>query len=166
MSKQVTIAGFEFTVSAPYSVGQVMSDAEAAALNQVRAENIGNNFRATINKAKTVTTDEDGNETETISDEAMAELITALAARDSEYVFNMASVRAAKATLSPLEKESIVVAKAILSGLLAGAGKTAKEYGKENCDAKIAEFAASDDVIKQAAKRIKERAVSAEGRSL
>ena len=104
MTKEITIAGIDFTISAPYAAGQVMSDAEAAALNQVRAENIGNNFRATINKAKVSVTAEDGTVTETISDEALLALHTALAAKDAEYVFNMASARVTKATLSPLEK--------------------------------------------------------------
>lgn len=166
MAKQITIAGVEFEISAPYAAGQTMTDAEAAALNQVRAENIGNNFRATVNKAKVTTIAEDGTETETISDADLLTLHTTLAAKDAEYVFNMASARVSKATMSPLEKECIVVAKAILAGLLAQAGKTAKEYGKENCEAKIAEIAASDNVVKQAVKRIKERAAAAEGISL
>lgn len=162
MTKEITIAGVDFTISAPYAAGMTMTDAEAAALNQVRAENIGNNFRKTINDAKQK--NEDGSEY--ITEEAMATLNAALAAKDSEYVFNMASARVSKVTMTPVEKESISIAKAILSGLLANAGKTLKEYGKENADAKIAEIAASDLVVKQATKRIKERAAAAEGMTL
>lgn len=162
MTKEITIAGVDFTVSAPYSAGMTMTDAEAAALNQVRAENIGNNFRKTINDAKQKA--EDG--TDFIPDDALLVLHAALATKDAEYVFNMASARVSKVTMSPLEKEAIVIAKAILSGLLANAGKTAKEYGKEASDAKIAEIAASDAVVKQAAKRLKDRAAAAEGMTL
>ena len=51
-SKTINIYDEEFTVSTPYAEGHVITAAEAKALNQVRAENIANNFRAKIKAAK------------------------------------------------------------------------------------------------------------------
>lgn len=54
----ITIAGIEFEIDAPYAAGHTLTENEAAALNQVRAENIGNNFRSKVAKLK----DEKGDE--------------------------------------------------------------------------------------------------------
>jgi hypothetical protein len=48
---QLTIQGLAFEVSQPYSVGHTLTAGEASQLNQVRAENIRNNFASTIRAA-------------------------------------------------------------------------------------------------------------------
>ncbi len=42
--------GYTFTLSAPYAEGHRLTSAEAQALNDLRAENIGNNFRSRVNE--------------------------------------------------------------------------------------------------------------------
>ena len=157
MTKQITIAGVPFTLSAPYAAGQVMTDAEAAALNQVRAENIGNNCRKAIDDAKVAA--EDG--TKSVPESAMQLLLDLVHLKDTEYVFNMASARVAKAMMSPIEKEARVLAKAKLTEMLSDANKTAKEYGKEACENKIEEIAHLEAVVKLATKNVHNRAALA-----
>lgn len=48
---QVTIQGIQFDLSMPYKEGHVLTPGEASQLNQVRFENIRNNFAATVRKA-------------------------------------------------------------------------------------------------------------------
>ena len=154
MSKEITIAGVAFTLSAPYAAGQTMTDAEAAALNQVRAENIGNNVRKAIDAAKVA--DADGNKS--VPPDAMQTLLALVAQKDAEYVFNMASARVSKAIASPLEKECLALAKAKLTQMLAAAGTSAKDYGKDRAEAKIAEIAVHPEVVKLAQRNLDARA--------
>jgi hypothetical protein len=48
---QLTIQGLAFEISQPYSVGHVLTIGEASQLNQVRAENIRNNFASVVRGA-------------------------------------------------------------------------------------------------------------------
>lgn len=47
----ITIQGLQFEVSQPYKAGHSLTEGEASQLNQVRAENIRNNFAGVIRKA-------------------------------------------------------------------------------------------------------------------
>jgi len=47
----ITIQGLQFEVAQPYAAGHVLTEGEASQLNQVRAENIRNNFAAQIKAA-------------------------------------------------------------------------------------------------------------------
>jgi len=47
----VTIQGIQFELSMPYKPGHVLTPGEASQLNQVRFENIRNNFASTVRKA-------------------------------------------------------------------------------------------------------------------
>ena len=51
--KTITIQGVEFTVASPYAEGHTITEAEAKALNQVRAENIRNNCAGLVKAANT-----------------------------------------------------------------------------------------------------------------
>lgn len=152
-TKEKLISGEKFTISMPYTEGHVCSAAEAKALNQVRAENIGNNKREAVNKAK-----ESGN-----LDEVRAEI----AKYDSDYIFTMASVGVTRRVVDPVEREARVVAKLLLKEHLAKTGrkltlpKEATEDQKaqwaETIESKIDELATREDVLKAARKRVKER---------
>ena len=48
MTREITIQGQELSIEVPYEEGHVLSGAEASQLNQVYAENIGNNFRSKV----------------------------------------------------------------------------------------------------------------------
>ena len=47
-SREITVQGQELTIEVPYEEGHTLTAAEASQLNQVYAENIGNNFRAKV----------------------------------------------------------------------------------------------------------------------
>lgn len=48
----LTIQGLEFTIADPYTAGHTLTENEASALNQTRAENIRNNMARIIKEAK------------------------------------------------------------------------------------------------------------------
>ncbi|MCB1838493.1 MAG: hypothetical protein KDH99_12825, partial [Alcanivoracaceae bacterium] len=81
MSKTISILGVEVEISTPYAEGHTISEAEAKALNQTRAENIGNNFRKRIKDSK------EGVE----GAEPMEKILADLAAYDASYVFTLAA---------------------------------------------------------------------------
>ena len=88
-------------------------DTGLGSLNQVRAENVRNNC---AKKVKTATADlAEGAE---ITSEAMAALSAEVAAYDSAYVFNMATVSAAARVVDPVEREAIKLARANVTALL------------------------------------------------
>lgn len=76
-TEAITIAGETFTVAMPYAEGNVLSANEAAALNQVRAENLRNNFASSVNKAKEAGTFD------------LASMQTSLTEYDSTYEFGV-----------------------------------------------------------------------------
>ena len=51
------ISGVPLSVIQPFAAGHVLTDLEAASLNQTFAENIGNNFRSFVDKAEVKTPD-------------------------------------------------------------------------------------------------------------
>jgi hypothetical protein len=152
--KTISIHGQEVTISAPYAEGQTITEAEAKALNQTRAENVANNFRKRVKAAL------DGGK------ETLAEVIAAIASYDASYIFSAAASRGARSTQTPLEKESIRVGKAWLVAKLKEGGQTLKTYteknGKEYVEAKIAEIAATEGITAQAKKNLANASKAAE----
>lgn len=152
MTKEITIAGFAFAVSQPFVAGHVISEAEAKALNQVRAENIRNNMASKVKAAHTEPTEE-------LNADNIASIV---AAYDAEYVFTLASVGGGKRVTDPVEVEARKIARAIFTEALKGKGIAIKNLDKEIVDNKIAEIAERADVIKQARKSVEQRAKQAE----
>jgi hypothetical protein len=148
MTKTISIKSLEFEVSTPYVEGHAISAAEAKALNQVRAENIGNNMR------KAVTDHVEGKE----GAKSLAELQAEFAAYDRDYVFTLASAGGSKSTETPLERETRSVAKAWLATKLKEAGTTAKAYKEKNgadyVENKILEVMANEEIVKLAKKNL------------
>jgi len=153
MSKTISILGVEVEISTPYAEGHTITAAEAKALNQTRAENIGNNFRKRIKDSK------EGVE----GAEPMEKILADLAAYDASYVFTLAAATLAAAggsrsTMTPLEKESNRVAKQWLVAKLKEAGSSLKKYTEEHgadyVKAKVAEVAATDAIQAQAKKNL------------
>ena len=148
MSKTISILGVEVEISTPYAEGHTISEAEAKALNQTRAENIGNNFRKRIKDSK------EGVE----GAEPMEKILADLAAYDASYVFTLAAAGGSRSTMTPLEKESNRVAKQWLVAKLKEAGsslkKYAEEHGEDYVKAKVAEVAATDAIQAQAKKNL------------
>lgn len=152
--KTILIDKVEVTVSAPYAAGHVITEAEAKALNQTRAENIGNSFRAKIKAAK------EGKDGATL-ESVLAEIAT----YDASYVFT-ARTAAARATMTPVEKEAMRIARQVLADKLRAAGLTLKDYkaskGEDYVDAKLDEIAAQESVIAAAKKNVAASSKTAE----
>jgi len=151
-TKTLTIAEHEFTVSQPYLEGHVVTEAEAKALNQVRAENIRNNMASKVKIAFG----------EAPTDEINPSTIEALvAAYDADYIFTLASVGAGKRPTDPVEVEAIKIARGFFSDFCEGKGITVKaareKLGEDAYQAKLAEIALRDNVVKEAKRRVKSR---------
>lgn len=158
MSKEITIAGQTFPVSQPYLAGHAITEAEAKALNQVRAENVRNNTASKV-KAAVEGTAKEG--------EPTADTIAAYVAEyDAAYVFTLASVGGGRKSSDPTEVEALKIARTMFADWAAGKKLTVKaikeKIGDEAYDAKIAEMAERDDVVKEAKRRVKARQAAAE----
>lgn len=158
--KEITIAGHEFAVSQPYAEGHVLTEAEAKALNQVRAENIRNNFAAKVKAAFGDEPVKEGQPTaETIASD--------IAAYDAAYQFTLASVGGGKRPTDPVEVEALSIARQMLADHLKAKAKlTVKAFkekvGEDTYNSKVAELADREEVVKEAKRRVKARQAAAE----
>lgn len=157
-TKEITIAGQTFAVAQPYIAGHAITEAEAKALNQVRAENVRNNMASKVKAAFEGTAKEGEPTQETIA--------AAVAEYDANYVFTLASVGGGKRSTDPVEVEALRIARGMFADWAAGKKFTVKavkeKIGDEAYDAKIAEIAERDDVVKEAKRRVKARQAAAE----
>lgn len=144
--KTATILDIEFPVTQPYDAGHVLTEAEAKALNQVRKENLVNQFRSKVKAHR------DGAEGALDADQLQAEF----AKIDSAYVFTVANV-SATAKYTPVEKEARSLAKEWIKGQLAATNRKLSDIDEDKLEAKIAEVAAMPDIVKLAEKNIRER---------
>jgi len=154
-AKTITIQGVEVSVSSPYAAGHVVTDAEARALNQVRAENIGNNLRKQVKDMLA----EEGADPATVKD-LFQPIVTEY---DASYEFTLASVGGGStAKLSPVEKEARRIARELIGDKLKEMGVTQKAYAEENGEdalkIKIAEVAEMEAVLAKAAENLERRA--------
>lgn len=144
--KTISISGEAFEVSAPYAAGHVITEAEAKALNQTRAENIGNNFRAQVKKA--------------LEDGTIANVRQAIADYDSRYEFSMTIART---PIDPVEAEAFKIAKEVVKAKIADKyGMALKKYfetegNEEKFNAAVEKIAGQDDTLKLAKKRIADK---------
>lgn len=159
-TKTIIIQGLEFTASLPYLAGHTLTDAEARALNQVRLENIRNNF-ATKVKAST-----DKAEGSIPPDQLSAKF----AEFEAAYSFSMPGAGGGTRTLDPIEREALALAKDVVKNALAAQGKSMtapkeasddeKAAYKDKINAKVEEIAGRDVVIAQARKNVAARSKS------
>lgn len=147
--KVITIHEQDFAVSAPYVAGYTLNEAEARALNQTRAENIANNFRKRIKAAVDGVALKEGAAIESL-DAVRADF----AKYDTEYTFSMPSVGRGE-PIDPLEREAYRLARELVRKAIAAQGKKLKEIDEDKLEAKIAEVAATEGVVKEAKRRLK-----------
>lgn len=156
MTKEITVQGVTVSVAQPYAPGHVITEAEAKALNQVRAENIANNVR----KAVTEIIEAAGGK-EALTDEHRAQVQALVAEKDAAYVFTLASVGGGRESLDPLTKECRSVARAFLTAKLKEKGLTQKKYneanGEDAFDSKVIEIADHPEIVKMAKKNLAAR---------
>lgn len=144
--KTISISGQAFEVSTPYAAGHTLTEAEAKVLNQTRAENIGNNFRADVKKAL-----ESGNPADIEAVKAK------LAEYDAAYQFSMTQART---PIDPIEAEAIRIAKEIVkSKIVEKYGVSLKKYfetegNEEKYEAAVEKLAGQEDTLKEAKKRV------------
>lgn len=150
-TKQKTINGLVFEISQPYTEGHTITDIEARVLNQVRAENIGNNLRAKIK--------------EMIEAGSSHEEIAALVAeKDAEYVFTAGNIGESR-KLDPYEREAEKIARELVKAKLAETGRKltvapegyTEDDWKAKVQATVEQVAASENVLKVARKRVDDR---------
>jgi len=147
-SKKITISGQTFEVNQPYAAGHQITDAEARALNQTRAENIGNNFRKQIKEAN-------GDEGK------LQELASELVAYDEKYTFAMGG--GGREPVDPVDKEALVIARKAVRGAVESKGYKFKDWlssNEEKFATLIEEVSQRDNVISQAKAIVKARAKS------
>ncbi len=100
---QIRINGYTFELTSPYAEGSVLTSGEAKAFNNLRAENIQNNFRSKVNEAVS------GLPTgELLSASALAELQAGLSAYDLAYKFNE---KQARSRVGDIEAEARAIAR-------------------------------------------------------
>lgn len=149
-TKEITIQGVAFNVNQPYAEGQVITEAEAKALNQTRSENVRNNMAKVVKDAKA----EHG---DVLPEGVLASIGQAVAEYDKDYIFTLASVGGGRKSRDPIEVEATKIARAAIMGKLKEMGKKVADVDKDALDAKIAEIAGSDKVLKAAKKAISDR---------
>lgn len=156
--KTLTIKDVEFTVSQPFDEGHTCTAAEAKALNQVRKENLSNNFRKRVDEHLTNGTP------------SLAELQEEFAKLDAEYIFTIANVGGGTRRLDPVEREARSIARDLIKAELAKAnrrlsdvpeGQTEEEW-KDALEAEVDRVASLDVVVAQAKKVVKARSGAAE----
>lgn len=152
--KTMTVQGVSVEVTQPYEAGHTITDAEARALNQVRAENIGNNLRKQIKDM----VEAEGATPESV--QAAAQKI--VSAYDAEYEFTLASVGGGStARLDPLTKECRAIARNFIARKLKEQGISQKDYleknGEDAIKSKVIELADNPKIVEAAKKAIAER---------
>lgn len=157
-TKEITISGHLFPISQPYLEGHAITEAEAKALNQVRAENVRNNMASKVKAASEGTAKEGEPTIDTIAE--------AVAAYDATYIFSLASVGGGRKSSDPTEVEALRIARGMFADWASSKKLTVKaikeKIGDEAYDAKLAEMAERDDVVKEAKRRVKARQAAAE----
>lgn len=113
------ISGTSFEVIAPFAAGHVCTEGEAAALNQILAENLGNNFRQRVKDAQagvegvTLPTQED------------------LDAYIAAYEFGVRQSSGPRAPVDPIEKLAFEEAIKLVKAHVEKMGKKVKDFGMD-----------------------------------
>lgn len=151
VSKPLNILDIDFEVSQPYSAGHTLTDAEAKALNQVRRENLGNNFRGTVKKAQEEAAAA-GKELD------VSALQSQFADLDTKYVFTIREVNAT-AKMDPVEREARNLVKAALRAHFASLDPAQKfsDLSEEDQEKLIEINVANPDVQKAAKTIVKQK---------
>lgn len=146
-TKTISIHKQDVEVTAPYAEGHTINANEARVLNQVRAENIANNFRSKIKAAL------DGEE----GAEPLPTVLAALADYDKTYEFSAASSGGSRATLSPVDKEARRLARKYITRKLAEEGRKVKDIDKEKLESEIVRISESEAIQKIAKDAVKKQ---------
>lgn len=140
-----------FSAGQPYAEGLTIDAAEAKVLNQVRKENLANNFRAAVQDFK------DGKPDAAKSE---AELLAAFSALDADYKFTLTNAGGSR-KLEPWEREARSLVRPELKAAIAADSAFEAQFKamsetdqKDWFDAKLDEIIESNADIQKAAKKI------------
>lgn len=160
--KAITIQGIAFDVSQPYAAGQTITEAEAAALNQTRSENIRNNQARKVKEALAALPEAvEGEPAPELSPETLTELADAVTEYDKGYEFTLASVGGGRASKDPVDVEAVRMAKAAIAAQLKADNRKVADVDKEVYAAAVAKVAASESIVEAAKKAVAERSAAA-----
>lgn len=161
-TKNIIIQGQTFQATLPYVAGAVLTESEARALNQVRLENIRNNFASKV-KASLEKTE---------GAIAEADLPKAFADFEAAYSFSMPGMGGGRQTLDPIEREALVLARGVVENAMKAKGLPTKPDAALSDDEKaafkakvadkVAEVAQRDNIVAAAKKNVKDRAKTLE----
>lgn len=165
--RTVTIQGLQFNLSDPYTEGHPLTAAEANALNQLRAENIGNNMRKAIKEAAEA-------HSEVIPDGVLQDFAAKVAEYDAAYEFSMSSGSGgAPRILDPVEKRALEIARAKVRDqartqkrkiLAKGVEATSDtDITRERFEEVVRGLAKREDIVKLAKKQVKDQEATAAG---
>lgn len=116
MSHQKSICGIVFDLTAPYAEGHVLNAVEAATLNQIRAENIGNNLREHIKELV-------AGHTAPYSDDLVAKAREMVAGADATYEFGANGGRGgARGPQDPVKAVAMGLAEATIRAAMQAKG--------------------------------------------
>lgn len=144
----ITIQGIQFAAPAPYAEGHVLSQNEAAQLNQVLGENLRNNFASHIKKFRKDAGLEDEGE---LADDQIATLQSAFNDYAANYEFN--GKRQSRAPVDPIARECHKIAKAIIVSKMQEKGMKVKELAEGQMDKFIEALISKDPNIRAEAER-------------
>ncbi len=147
--KEVTIAGLRVQAPLPYTPGHVLTEGEAAALNQVYIENVRNSMAAQMTKAK---------------EELQAGTTFDLAAWEpkiQEYFQNYQfgtrnSTTSVKATMDPVEREALSMARSTIAAAIKQQGYSLKAVGEEKIMELAKQLLEKNPAFREQAKQVVE----------
>lgn len=125
----ITIQGHDFNVAPKYAVGHVLTENEAATLNQTLFENLRNNFAKQVKDAK--------GEAEALTAEQLSQLQSKLDEYASKYEFGVRVSSGPRAPADPVGKEAFTIAKEAVKNAIRKKGANPSDYSA----AQIAELA-------------------------
>lgn len=146
-TQPVVIQGQLFTINAPYTAGHVLNENEAAALNQLRAENIRNNFATRMKKAE-----ED--KQPPLGQDKLNEY-------DATYQFGIRA--AGKLPQDPVEKEAYKLAEVAVIAALKARGTKLKELPEGKLDELVTQTLEKRPHFREQAKKVVEARKEAVG---
>lgn len=154
----VSIQGLDFTYTTPYAEGSVLTKAEASQLNQVRGENLRNNFASKI-KAKRAEIEKERGEGAEFSEEEVEAFKTAFAEYDASYVFS--GIRQARGPVDPVKAKARKMAKETIEAALRAKNIKPSDLAEGKMDELIEKYLGSHPEVLEEAKAQVEKLKSA-----
>lgn len=166
--KSITIQGISFDASPKFVEGHVLTAIEAGALNQLRYENLRNNFAPDVRAAKVAVAadlgyfkEEDGKQVpdadQVSTDDLDLDALRAdFAAYEAEYEFGAPRTGGAPRITDPVEREANSIARSLIRAAAQAKGIKVSSIKKDRMDALVAEAIRSKpDIMEEAKRRVK-----------